>query len=492
MLAKVFGKKCSGGLFSLILLCAIFSAIGTARIFAQAGDSEQAAEVDQDEAVALFGRGQDAHEKGDLAGAIKLYENSLKLFPEFPEAEYQRGAALLGLGKSAEAESAFRRAAELRSDWSLPAATLGALLVKRNNFAEAEKFLFSAITVDANNSPAFVALAELRLRTSAAPEVLKSLLAQIRGLTNGKTNAPAAIWAARGSLERALGDRAAAKKSLALALAANSQNTIALVERARIFAAEADFNSALEDAQSAAKFSTADEKAQAQVFLAEILAAGGNYTEALKTLDALDSQTKSAPEAVNLRNTILANTASGAEAIASLEKLLASDEKNVAILSRLCNLSRTANPTKALDYCRRAYEIEPNANFAVGYGAALVQARQFVAAAELFGKILAAAPDNYTARANLAVALYEMKNYPAAIIEFQKIIETKPEIAASYFFLATAFDASQDYVSAMAAYQKFLQIADPKQNQLEIEKTNLRLPSLAKQVEKGAGKKKKP
>jgi hypothetical protein len=44
----------------------------------------------------------------------------------------------------------------------------------------------------------------------------------------------------------------------------------------------------------------------------------------------------------------------------------------------------------------------------------------------------------------------------------------------------------------MAAYQRFLKLADPKQNQLEIEKVNLRLPSLTKQIEKGAGKKKKP
>src|ERR1700675_678961 len=68
----------------------------------------------------LFERGQNAHAKGDLARALALYEGAIKLRPEFPEAEYQRGMALVGLKRPAEAEPAFRRAIELRQDWSLP------------------------------------------------------------------------------------------------------------------------------------------------------------------------------------------------------------------------------------------------------------------------------------------------------------------------------------------------------------------------------------
>src|SRR5215213_678163 len=87
-----------------------------------------------DDAVALFNQGQDAHEKGDFKTAIELYQKALKIIPEFPEAEYQLGVAYLALNQTGNAETAFRRAVELREDWSLPMASLGAILVQKNGF----------------------------------------------------------------------------------------------------------------------------------------------------------------------------------------------------------------------------------------------------------------------------------------------------------------------------------------------------------------------
>src|SRR5580765_476054 len=69
-----------------------------------------------DDAVAVFNQAQDLHEKGDLTAAVKLYARALEIEPQFPEAEYQSGVAELGLGKTADAEKAFRRAIALRED----------------------------------------------------------------------------------------------------------------------------------------------------------------------------------------------------------------------------------------------------------------------------------------------------------------------------------------------------------------------------------------
>ena len=136
--------------------------------------AQETGETDETgEAIALFNQGQDAHEKGDLKGAVEFYQKALKIIPEFPEAEYQIGAAYLALNQNADAEKSFRRAIELREDWSLPMASLGALLVQKDEFAEAEKILTKAVEIDEMNSPAFVALTDLRLKTKAAPEVLK-------------------------------------------------------------------------------------------------------------------------------------------------------------------------------------------------------------------------------------------------------------------------------------------------------------------------------
>src|SRR5688572_27297536 len=166
------------------------------------------------EAVALFNRGQDAHEKGDLKTAIENYEKAIKVIPDFPEAELQRGNAYVALGKLDDAESAFRRAIELRDDWSLPLANLGSVLVRKGRFDEAEKHLTEAIKIDELNFPAYSAMTELRLRTKASKQVLDELLVRVRALT-GKANPTASIWASRAALENATGDRKQARSSAA-------------------------------------------------------------------------------------------------------------------------------------------------------------------------------------------------------------------------------------------------------------------------------------
>ncbi len=46
--------------------------------------SAQEEDEDQTEAVLIFNKGQDAHEKGDLQTALKFYDEAIKLAPELP------------------------------------------------------------------------------------------------------------------------------------------------------------------------------------------------------------------------------------------------------------------------------------------------------------------------------------------------------------------------------------------------------------------------
>src|SRR4051794_24932789 len=82
--------------------------------------SAQTVDVFGDDAadpVRLFERGQSAHAHGELEKALAFYEEALKVRPEFPEAEFQRGNALASLGRLAEAEGAFRRAILQKKNW---------------------------------------------------------------------------------------------------------------------------------------------------------------------------------------------------------------------------------------------------------------------------------------------------------------------------------------------------------------------------------------
>jgi tetratricopeptide (TPR) repeat protein len=178
------------------------------------------------------------------------------------------------------------------------------------------------------------------------------------------------------------------------------------------------------------------------------------------------------------------------ESPGDLEEKLKSDEKNAVILGRLCSLYRKDDPAKSLEYCKRAYESEPdNINHVIGFGAALVQAEKFDAAVSLFRQVLEVVPDNYTAHANLAIALFKLERFEEAKAEYLWLTKKQPDLPIAYYFLGITHDRLKEYIDAMANYQQFLRIADQDLNKVEIEKVNLRLPSLQKLIKQGKGKK---
>lgn len=435
------------------------------------------------EAVALFNQGQDAHEKGDLETALKFYDDALKIIPEFPEAEYQRGAAFLSMKNYEEAEKAFRRALELREEWTLPMAQLGSLLVRKRQFAEAEPLLERAAEADEQNFLALSALTELRLATKAAPDALRDLLEKIRNLTS-KAKPTSSVWAARAALERALGEKAAAKQSAARALAMEPTNPLALAQRIESALEESDFRGALADAKTLVGINPGS--IDANLLLVRAYAANGNLEEALKVLNSLDQQNALV---IELKTRLSSDPA---ENIAELEQRLTENPKDSGALGRLCSLLRVENPEKALEYCERASDLEPNnMNHAIGYGAALLQAKKYEQAAALLKRILEFTPDNYTVHANLAAALFQLKRYNEAIIEYNWIAKKQPDLAVPYYFLGICYDNLGQYLDAMANYQQFLRLAKPETNQLEIDKVNLRLPSLQKLIDKDKNNKRR-
>lgn len=468
---------------SLIFIC-------VRPVGAQADDGFSDAAVDP---VKLFEKGQEAHQKGDLQLALEFYEEAIKVRPEFAEAEYQRALALLSLDRLPEAEKGFRRAGELRANWALPQAALGALLLRLNRLDEAQAPLETALKLDARNLVALLAQTDLLLRKAAPRAALEQLLGQLQRATAGE-GATASLWAARGSIERALDDRAAALASYDRALGIAPNDSLARMERAQLRASVGDFEHALEDAIAAHR--AAPNSINASLLLATIQAQAGKPDEALRTLDAFDEASKRLPEVVSLRNTITASDSNDAETCAKIEKLLDADQRNADLLARLGACYRVGDPQRSLAYYRRAAEIDPNnIDYASGYAAALVQARRFAEAIIIARRILAVAPDNYTAHANLSIALYELKRYGEALAEYNWLIASKPDLTVAYFFIATIHDFLGRYAEALAAYETFLARANPRENQLEIEKINLRLPSLRRQIARGEGvkpKKNKP
>lgn len=432
---------------------------------------------DTPDAVAVFNQGQDLHEKGDLAGAIKLYDQALKIIPEFPEAAYQRGLAELALGNQAEAEASLRKSVELRPDWSLALSSLGSLLVSQKKYDEAELILTKAIELDAQNFPALAAMTELRLKTKASSTVLKDLLAKMIAIT-AKANPPSSVWLARAALQNALGLAKDARFSISKVLLAEPSNKFALAQSAEIALSSGDSQQADANTKQLEKIAPNDESVM--LLRAKVLLSEGDTKKTLEILNS--SKLAQSQEAAELRKLIEANAS---VSVTDIEKQLETDAKNAVLLGRLCKLYRKDDPLKALDYCRRASEAEPdNINHAVGFGAALVQAKQFESAVQLLGKLTKIAPDNVTVHANLGTALFQLKRYAEAKTEFDWLTNTQPKSAGAYLFLAIIHDRLGEYIDAMANYQQYIKLADPVENKLDLDKVNLRLPELQKQIKK--------
>ncbi len=454
-----------------------------------AGQSEDADDADP---VRLFERAQAAHAKGDLPHALELYEEAIKVRPEFPEAEFQRGNVLVALTRFDEAERAFRRTVELKKSWSLPYSALGTLLVRLNRDDEATAALRQALLLDKDDGVALRVLASLRLRAGDAKEALK-----LSQTATNSPEAPISAWIVRAQAERSLGDNAAARLSLNRVLQLDPHNIAALIERSDIAVDESDYEHAIVDLRAAELISKDDKQILAR--LAVALERAGKPDEArrvaetagLITFDAKAGDGKN-PITGTPEEIAAANSDDPVIARKALEKLLEKNPRNPKLLARLGASYRTEDSSRSLEFYRRAVEIEPNdVGYATGYAAALVRGRRFLEAVSILRRVTSKNPDDYTAHANLATALYSLKRYPEALPEYEWLLRSKPELAVAHYFIATAHDYLGEYKEALVSYESFLAHADAKANQLEIEKVNLRLPMLRRQIKLGQGVKQK-
>lgn len=387
-----------------------------------------------------------AQETDDAAG---VEDDPVKIFNRAQDAHAR--------GDLARAVELYTAAIKVRPEFPEAVYQKAVAHVALRQTAEAEKSLRRAIELRADWSLPQTALGLLHVRAGddakAEPYLRRALqldakdthalvaLASLRLRAGAKEEAvkliqratatadegvTAAMWATRAGIERAAGDKTAAAASIERALRLDPNNAAALEERTELAADTDDYERAIADVESALR---------------------------------------AAPESKQLRARL-----AGYHALAGEQQ-------------------RTVNPDKSLQHYRRAAELEPDSiNHATGYASALVQARRFAEAAAILKRILASAPDNYAAHANLATALDGLKMYREALVEYQWLNRARPELAVTYFLLARAYDLTGDYELALATYEAFLAKADA-QNNLEVEKVNLRLPNLRRQIKNGQGSK---
>ena len=440
----------------------------------QTGDKTQ-------QAIEFFNQGQDAHEKGDLPAALSFYEKALEAFPEFPEAELQRGNVLLALKRPDDAERSFRKALELREDWTLAMSNLGSLLVERGKYDEAEKLLIKALGSDSMNQAALAALADLRLRNNADEKVLKEILVKLSSFS-GNVRPTVSVLSAKAAIELRLKDNGAAKATARRVIELDPKNAPAnlILAEVAFMERDADLGESYVKAAETAESVTNETKRLRAV----ALTMKGKKSEALALLETIANPGDSVIS-------MIADIKDGDVVdLTGLEAKIQRTPDDINALTKLCHGFRTSNPLKAIEYCRRASTLEPNElSHAIGFGAALVQAKQYDQATVLFRKLLTIAPENATIRANLATALFQLKRYAEAKAEFRWLTEKQPESSAAFYFLGVVHDHLGEYMDAVATYQQFLRIADAEKDKLDIEKVNLRMPAVQRLAKERKGRK---
>ena len=491
-------KPASQSIVSIIYICLISTLVCQATVVAQNRPGDPATRVAE-----LFDGGQNAHERGDLAKAVTLYGEALAIDGLFWQAEYQRALAWRSLRKMAEAGKGMTRTIELLADYAetpegkqmLQRAwqALAEIQASQQNYAGAEasykQLLKLAVGDRLLTARGNAALADLYLETGKPDESLRSIVAAIES----GDERPRSL-AIRGMILCQIGKVEEGLKWLDDSLRLDPDEVIARRQRAEIYLQRRDLKAALDDLQVAVR---------KQPDLAGRLRLAWAYAQNRQNKEALEiyqQVLRDDPANNDARLAVAAltiETGSSEDAIAQLEGLIKLEGNRADLRAQLAELLIRQQPERALEQYLLAAKLEPQRiSHRVGVGATLVRLRRMAEAVGVLRTALDMKPEAdiaYYAHTNLGTALFELNDFAAAIPEFIWILEHQTDekrIPITLYFLGICYDRLGEYEEALKIYEQFL-VKATTVNQLEIEKVQLRLPVIKKQIKDGKGKRKK-
>jgi tetratricopeptide (TPR) repeat protein len=449
--------------------------------------------------AALFEAGQAAHERGELEKAIENYMAALKLDPSLWQIELQLGLAHLSLNRPSDARKAISHtieqltqyvdSPEQRQALTRAQVALGEVALAEAKLDEAEKAFRRALEFNPKVARAHAGLAEIKLGNNQHSEAIAEARAALEA-----GDQRASTYALLGEALIMARQYEEALIVINELLKREPRNVAALRYRAEIFLVRKDYNGATIDLRAAIAIAP---RLQDQLRLAELYISKKQYDAAITIYQQILKDEPTSKEArTGLAITLLESGKAG-DAIIQLESLLKIEPKNATIRAQLAELYLPKQPEKALEQYAAATKLTPNnLSYQIGVGAALVKLRRFQEAVPVLQHVLTENPKDevaYFAHTNLATALFELDEFANAAREFVWILNHQHEqkrAAVTLYFLGICFDKLGDYEQALKAYEQFLSLANAD-NQLEIDKVKLRLPSLQRQIKDGKGIRKK-
>jgi len=333
------------------------------------------------------------------------------------------------------------------------------------------------------------ALADLYLETGKPDESLRSIVAAIES----GDERPRSL-AIRGMILCQIGKVEEGLKWLDDSLRLDPDEVIARRQRAEIYLQRRDLKAALDDLQVAVR---KQPDLTGRLRLAWAYAQNRQNKEALEIYQQVLRDDPANNDARLAVAALTIETGSSEDAIAQLEGLIKLEGNRADLRAQLAELLIRQQPERALEQYLLAAKLEPQRiSHRVGVGATLVRLRRMAEAVGVLRTALDMKPEAdiaYYAHTNLGTALFELNDFAAAIPEFIWILEHQTDekrIPITLYFLGICYDRLGEYEEALKIYEQFL-VKATTVNQLEIEKVQLRLPVIKKQIKDGKGKRKK-
>ena len=447
--------------------------------------------------------GQNAHEAGDLRRAVELYGEALKLDETLWQAEYQRGMAWFALKDLASSRASLMKVesrlspmidspegSEVRPVLMRVTLTIAQVWKREGKREEAAAAYQRALSWGAAPSQVHLEMAEMAFDGAAWQEAVR--LAK-EAISAGQTNASPA-WSILGLALIEAGQEAEGLETLSKAIELNPDQAPLLIRRrADLWLQRKEFARAITDLRDVISKS---EDLEARQRLAWALWQNHDREEALDQYRRVLSKESTNRQARMAVATLLIELERGSEAIGELETLVKAEPNRPDLLAQLADLLVATEPERALTLYLAAIRMEPErVSHRIGLGSALVRLRRMAEAVPVLRQALQMNPSDekiYYAHTNLGTALFELNDFAGALEEFRWILAHQADstrVPVTLYFLAICQDRLEAYQEALETYEQFLQRATTS-NQLEIEKVQLRLPSLRKQIREGKGKRK--
>src|SRR5262245_60355877 len=158
----------------ITLICSAFLVL-TVFSFARAQSTRGGPSDQHQSAASAFEEGQSAQQRGELHSAIKLYSTAIAADGSLYQAYYQRGTALLGLGRQSEAEADFKKVIQLEPRFARAHRAIGLMQLDRGETDEAKRSFARALQLEPELSGIRVYYASALLKSGDPQGAAESL-----------------------------------------------------------------------------------------------------------------------------------------------------------------------------------------------------------------------------------------------------------------------------------------------------------------------------